>query len=463
MIIQTWTGAHVRALSAALRWTQEHFADRTGIPIATVKKWHRLRAKITLRASSAADMDTLLKTLDEEQLERFRTALAKYFMAAEGPIIASTGDAETREIPVEVWEDEDDVNRRQLATTVGGVSLAAAGYPIFRRLPNTQVGASDVADLMAVVDRFVHQDQQIGGNTLVEAAQRQLAQAKWMLETCEFSDDVAARFTSAVGNMAVRAGWLAYDADHQNVARQSYSEAIALATIAHDDELTIHACVNSAMQAIHLSRRLSTDGRPLGSARHALRLLSRARDLTHGVPPGRIHSLIGMREAIAYAALGDESGFRRAIAGAEREMDQAAEYEPITQCPTWLRFMSHTEVTFHEAIGLTYLALSDPHRSDHTKLSAAVNLSALVTQQQDSPRNAVASRAGYASNLALVGDTAGALEQANLVLTQLEGPISSTRVLRSLHPVRMLPDKTSNFDDFSCRFDDLIRRAGVAS
>src|SRR5205823_4970877 len=100
--------------------------------------------------------------------------------------------------------------------------------------------------------------------------------------------------------------------------------------------LTAHTCLNMAMQVIYSSRH------GYGSPHYALALITRASDLTHRLPSGRMHSLVAAREAVVHAALGDRTGFTRAITRAWREMDRAAEHESITDCPVWLRFMTHT-------------------------------------------------------------------------------------------------------------------------
>jgi hypothetical protein len=61
-----------------------------------------------------------------------------------------------------------------------------------------------------------------------------------------------------------------------------------------------------------------------GHAREALWLADMAETVTRHEPSPRLHTLIALRQASAYAALGDTSAFRAAIGRARRELDRGA-------------------------------------------------------------------------------------------------------------------------------------------
>lgn len=72
MTVSRWTSTEVRALrSAALRETQEEFAERAGYTLATIKKWHRATWDKPVRGRSAEVLDTMLRALDDDRRARF--------------------------------------------------------------------------------------------------------------------------------------------------------------------------------------------------------------------------------------------------------------------------------------------------------------------------------------------------------------------------------------------------------
>lgn len=78
MIVTNWTGIEVKALRiAALRLTQEAFAEQLGYQAVTVRKWERAHDTRPVRGKSALDLDTELARLNEDQAERFRAAVAE--------------------------------------------------------------------------------------------------------------------------------------------------------------------------------------------------------------------------------------------------------------------------------------------------------------------------------------------------------------------------------------------------
>ncbi|MFJ9370519.1 helix-turn-helix domain-containing protein [Nocardia sp. NPDC101769] len=431
MIVGKWTRTEVLALRIdALRMTQEELAERTGFKAPTVRKWEKATDARPVRGDSAGALDTLLARLDDDQRARFRAALNT------GPVStvnAGFGTTEPDTLAIdgsERGEVNGEVKRREFGILLGATLLASGSRTL---------GVADAKRVSRAVAEFALQDQQIGGASLVEMAVRELETAKELIEMCSFSDSAGKEFASAAGNLATIAGWLAYDADQHQLARRCYSDAFSLANQAGDDELTAHVCVGAAHQAITLARR------DLGNPHRALSLVSRARELTHGVPPGRIHALIATRAAQAYGVLGDRVGFGRAISTAWRELDFALEHEPPEECATWLHFVTSTEVRCHEARG----------HSDLGNLAKAAELHSDLALEQAGTRNAVNYRAGLAAALADIGDVQGAISVGTPALEQLR-EVSSTRTLRLLDPVRsaVQPDSV-----FAMQFDDLASKA----
>ncbi|WP_282775782.1 hypothetical protein [Nocardia sp. CC201C] len=446
MIVSKWTATEVKTLrKVALRMTQAQFADDLGWDVKTIQKWEQ-RATVDrpVVGESAESLDTALARLDPVQLERFRLALAAAPRVADGhpgrdgiePVGAVSESPSAGELGMYAWEVDDDVRRREFG------KLAALGAVTMLAGEHDRLGASDVRRLLHGVDTLEHEDQLSGGAALVDFAVEQLARAKHKLDTCAYDTATGDAFTSATGQLAVLAGWLAYDADRHPLARRCYADALALGTEADDADLIAHTCLYAANQSIALSRAGA------GSPYHALKLVHRARDLMRGRPPGRIHALIAIREAQAYGVVGDHTAFGRTLATAWREMDAAAQYEPIDECPQWLRFVSHSEIAGHEARGY----------GDLGETSRSVELYSAAAAEQTSPRNAMNLHAWSAASRAQVGDVTGAVAEGLPVLASL-GEVSSTRTLRVLEPVRRTVEPLAVGSEFCGRFDALAQKA----
>ncbi|MFC3966485.1 hypothetical protein [Nocardia jiangsuensis] len=322
-------------------------------------------------------------------------------------------------------------------------AFMAAGLPAWNQPGVTRIGAEDVQRLVRAAAELEAADQQVGGAPLVDTAVAGLDRALALLSTGAYSDATGRALMSATGELAVQAGFLAYDANRHDLARRCYSDSFALASAADDAGLTVHACLNAANQAIALARQNR------GSPSYALTLVSRASDLVRGQAPGRVHALVAARQAQAYGVAGDRLGFGRAIATAWRELDAAVNFEPVDDCPQWLRFVNAAELHQHEArgfgdIGDTAQALA---RYDLTCAEAA------------SPRNAANARAWRAATRAENGDTRGALEDGVEVLGLLEASVASPRTREVLGPVRAVARDASGGDEFAIRFDALTTTA----
>lgn len=429
MTVSRWTAVGVRALrTAALRETQEQFAERSGFFLPTIRKWHRATWEKPVRGQSAEALDTMLRELDEEQRARFDTEIA-----AVGEPVSRSTVGQPSKLGLYAWEVSTDVRRREfgkLAATAAAVT--AVGWDFGER-----VGMADAQRLLASVDALEAQDQASGSGELVAFAVEQLARAKHTLDTGSYDGGTGDAFASVTGQLAVLTGWLAYDSGMQPLARRCYTDALALATEAGDEDLTACACLYAANQSIALTRA------DRGGAHHGLKLIDRARSLMRGRAPGRIHALIAVREAQTRGLVGDRDRFGRAIATAWREIEHARQYEPIEECPQWLRFVTDSEIRGHEARGW----------HDVGESARALALFDTAMREKSGQRNAAQLQAWAAATHADIGDTSTAIDMGSPVLDRLE-TIASIRTLDVLRPVRSATD-TPLGAEFRDRFDAL--------
>ncbi|MEU2123811.1 helix-turn-helix domain-containing protein [Nocardia niwae] len=444
MIVSKWTKVEVKALRlAALRLTQEQFAERVGFTTATIRKWERATYAKPVRNESAEALDTELARLTDEQRARFRAEINSVHEATVPLVHPRFAGIPSASLVIDrhdsAPEVEDIVKRREF-----GMLLSAAFFAAGGDRPPARLGIADAQRLDALAAEFGRREQVVGGAALVSDAVQGLEAAKHLLDTCAFSEPAGRAFTSAAGELATIAGWLAYDADMYPLARSCYADAFALASQAGDDELTVHVCLNAAQMA--LSRQRTGEANP----HRALALADRARALTRGHAPGRVHALIATREAQAYGILGERMAFGKSMATAWRELDFALDHESREDCPPWLRFVNATEITSHEARGFSHLG--DRARSADLCSGLAVS--------KTSARNSANYRAGSAAALADLGDIGTAVEEGMSVLADLENSVSSTRTLRLLEPVRVVAEGRS--EEFSTRFDELAGRTNTA-
>ncbi|MEU8895611.1 hypothetical protein [Nocardia sp. NPDC048505] len=423
MIVTRWTGLEVRALrEIALRKGLEPFALMAGVGESTVRKWERATQERPVKGESAELLDTVLAKLTDDQLARFRAAMEEAgLMAVSAEPVVSPERGE-----------EAEVKRRQFGFAAGAALLASSFAP-------SDTGLGDARLLAQSASKLEQREQVIGGMTLLEEAVGLLRIAENRIETGTFEERAGREYLSATGTLALIAGWLAYDADMHDLARNCYYEAFSMANQAGNDELTVQSCLYLAHLTIHLGRTGRAD------PHRALNLVSRARDLTRGRPPGRLHALIATREAQAQAVIGDAAAFGKAVATAWRELDFALSHEAADECPYWIRFVTATEVRFQEARGF----------GDLGKVKKSADLSGGLALEHAGARNTANYRAGWAASLVKVGDITGAVEQGLLVLEDLEKSVSSPRTLRELQPVRAAARDSEGFDD---RFDQLVNR-----
>ncbi|MFF2550731.1 helix-turn-helix domain-containing protein [Nocardia sp. NPDC058058] len=442
MVEVEWTAREIRALRTVLKLSVPEFARHVGVSARTLILWES-GATDQPRAASRRLLDSVLLGIEPGQLERFRAALT----ISPLPGISRRDDApRTESVATDrlfdeyglyTWEVDEDVRRRDFGRAVTtGTAMLLMGEP-------TRIGAGDVRRLLGEVDALEREDQRQGGAALVGFGIKQLSRHKQKLETGTYSTVTGSAYASATGELAVLTGWLAYDADQHHLARRCYADAMALGSESGDSDLIAHTCLYAANQSI----ALSAHGK--GSPTRALLHIDRARQLMRGKPPGRIHVLIAIREAQARGILGDRAGFGRAISTAWRELGDADEFEPLPDCPSWLRSVNQAEVRGHEARGWT--RVGEPAK--------AVDLFELAVREDERIRNALNNRACLASARAELGDLSGALRDADPILNDLEHTVTSIRTLKALTPLRKAVTGIPEGAAFSRRFDTLTAKA----
>ncbi|MGH4010104.1 MAG: hypothetical protein ACRDTH_18445 [Pseudonocardiaceae bacterium] len=356
---------------------------------------------------------------------------------ARSAIVSPPDSPETAVVGTAHSEDDADMNRRGFLRGTAGTAAVIACSGAAAAIPG-KVDPAHIRDLSASVDELYAKDQRVGGAALASAAMAQYRLVRQMLDEADYDESTGRQLMSMAGELAVCVGWLSYDGDDQVRARELYSEAFFLADQAGDTGLTVKAVEKMSLQ----STRTASKRGNRGFAREAVRLSARAIELARYDASSRLHALLAGREAIAHAALGDSHSFDAAIIRAKREIDRTGLGEDEA---VWLRFVTVSEITVHEAKGRAYLGDLD---------TASMLYRASLEEPGLSPRNHVNYHAQLAATIAARGDAAEAISEGWAVLPVLENQVASPRTIATLRPVRQVAQDRKD-DEFCARYDAL--------
>jgi hypothetical protein len=392
-----------------------------------VEGWSQSLVSLTERGlrDTLYDIRKLLAFADAVSMPR--TALL--------PLILGQPDATLEsDSTVALWGvDIVDLGRREFTTLAGGL-VASAVLPAPAR-----VDGAHVRYLQSTLTRLRTQDHTVGGGALLPQALRHFAHARRILDESDHTAAIGRELLVVTADLGSQSAWLAYDANDQPLARQLYREAALLADSADASEQRVHAYVNMAQQCTHLA---SVTGRQ-GFAREALRFVNCATDAARHEPSPALHALISLRQALAYAQLGDDIAFRSAITTARRELDRG----PHETDPTWANFVRHSEITSYEATGKA--RLGSPGQ-------AAKLYHVVLDDTARSSRDQACHRASLAGILVQAGDLDQAISHSLMVLPDLGTTLTSGRVLHRLRPVREAAG-AAGAAEFCDRFDTVAR------
>nr|WP_228555999.1 hypothetical protein [Catenulispora pinisilvae] len=263
--------------------------------------------------------------------------------------------------------------------------------------PAGRVTAEEMDRLEETTRLFRSWDAQCGGGLRRMAVVGQLHEVTELLRD-NYAPSLAERLFRTAAELALLAGWMAYDIGMQPSAQRYFVLALHAAREAGDTPLGAHVLATMARQMIHINR-----------AQDALELVHLAQYGSHGTTTARVQSLLAAMEARAYANLGDSDNCRRAIAAAEDlfpgdEVDRSRSGDP-----TWAAFFTEAELSGENGHSFRDLAYRYPqlteqaaknidravelHSADEAYLrSRALNVVGMATVrlQQREPEAAVA-------------------------------------------------------------------------
>lgn len=255
------------------------------------------------------------------------------------------------------------LNAKIAAVAVGGPLGEQTGRILDstgRILAPVRVGDADVAAVEQAAMMCTDLDLRLGGAVCDQQARALLRWAVGLLAS-EASERVSARLHAAIGALAQRGGWAAFDADSHDVARSLLTVALFAAARADDADLRAHVLADLAAQHNYL-----------GYPEDCLQVV-RFGEVDERVGP-RVRAVLYGVKARACAVRGEVDRCRRQIGMAE---DAHAEAERVAVADGWLATVG-TDAHLFAATGHAAAALARRLGTDRARADAQERLGRAV-------------------------------------------------------------------------------------
>lgn len=328
-------------------------------------------------------------------------------------VVARAGEEQQASPAVRSGQEvtEDPMRRRTFlrwgVVTTAGAGLAGPG------VGGGKVGSPDVERLQRAFARLVRLDQRHGGETLWRAAADHVNEAHLKLEHGTYTEAVGQQLLRTTARLQKLTGWLAFDAGQQAVARNCFTDALALARQSGDAETETFALAQLAFQSI-----------TLGQPREGLRFAVTAEQATASLrEPSVLPAIPYLRQARASALVGDTHASDQAITQARTVLDRHGD-EPTEE---WLAFLNHSEIDRTEAS--CAMDLGRASRAEALLEPAVAGLGDRFV------RNRAAGHVQLARARLDRKEVDGAVEAAHAALDDLAGDVTSWRVTSRLDAV----------------------------
>jgi transcriptional regulator with XRE-family HTH domain len=294
---------------------------------------------------------------------------------------------------------------------------------------NAHVRDADVARLRIARVQLKRLDDTLGGGAAYPLAHAYVENEASPLLNGSYNSEVGVDLLAAVAELYLDLGWMAYDADQQNRARQHMLDSLGLSRTAHGRS-TFGGRVLTALshQALYLRR-----------PREALDLVRAARAGTTELVTPSVTAMFAAMEACALAAVGDGKQCESSLATAETALAKRTDGGD----PSWLDF-DQGGLWGHAA--RAYRDLGRPRRA------RAFAEDAVMACRADHSRTRAQRNAILASALAKLGEFEEAAEVGRRVVTDA-WQLRSCHVLRDVSELLGLlgaADGSSGFTEQAC-------------
>jgi tetratricopeptide (TPR) repeat protein len=264
-----------------------------------------------------------------------------------------------------------DMRRGAYNAAIGALAIGGhLGEPVSRLIDSTgrpvtptPPDETDVEQLEALVTVLTALDLRHGGGLTSQIGKALLRWAVVMLDTAGMSQPTRARLTAAIGALAARAGWAAFDVAAHEAARSLFRLALSTAARAGQPNLRAHVLADVAAQH-----------NQLGYHHDALAIIRLGEGDERVAPPVRM--LLHTVKARVYAALGEADQTARQIDHAETIYANPAQH---TDPADWTNTLLHPghlyAATGHAMATLAHHTGTQAHTQDaRRRLAQAVDV-----------------------------------------------------------------------------------------
>ncbi|WFE33096.1 helix-turn-helix transcriptional regulator [Micromonospora sp. WMMD975] len=424
-----------RHLGRAIRAYRNHpYQGRSPLPQSAVAGWLGITQAQLSRVENGPPIVHLDRLIHWARLLRIPSPYLWFSLPDQPPAMQSTDAERPDHEPVATLETAGTANppipadaatpasergggttdRRQFHALAALAGIAATGFHDLLSGPvdaPRSVGMEQVRYAGSLVEQLRQADAVAGADQLYDIAVRVHSRLSSWATTATYSREVGDALQTALADLAIETAWLAIDSDRRPLARPYLNEAITRARIADDPRMEVRAFAQLAL--------LVRDDHP-GESLHSAEAAVRA-SAGWGTP--RLATLLHLRTARTYAALGDAGGFSRAMTKARREFERGASEDDMP----FLHFVTAQEVQGIE--GLSYLAMGRADRAADAFRAITENIPPALR------RNRIYYTVQLADAQCRLGDVNEAARTAMDVLPELD-QVSSGRVWRHLAQVR---------------------------
>ncbi|MGH3613373.1 MAG: XRE family transcriptional regulator [Pseudonocardia sp.] len=198
---------------------------------------------------------------------------------------------------------------------------------------STRLEADAIASIREYIKQVVALDNQFGGTDLAPLATRFFKSVHRQLGEGLYEPSIRADLIAAAGELAEVTGWLAYDADRQDLVRRMNQESLYFTRMVGDKAIELLTLQNSSMQAGFL-------GRPAEALDIAESVLTGPYKLS-----SRLRSLFLIRKARALAQGGDGAAVKLIDEARRLHSDGLASSDP-----NWTWWIDERELSWHHAM-----------------------------------------------------------------------------------------------------------------
>jgi transcriptional regulator with XRE-family HTH domain len=324
------TGAPIRHLDTLCHWVRV-------LRIPAELLWFRLPPEEALAGRDSPEARPAADTRREEP-------------AADPVLAAPWNHRGTVEAAVVLSGGDDRVKRRVLLALTGPALTAPAHQwlvhepePLVSGLVGRRVSGKLVGRLTAMVAELRRMDDVAGGGSVLPMAQQTFAWVAGLLDRARYDERTGRGLHVALAELGQLCGWSAYDDGHHGLAQRYFVVGLRAAHSADDRPLGAHILATMAFQAA---------GR---QPAQAVTLIETALAGTRGQATPALLAELHIRQAQAFATLGDSSACTAALSQARTQVEQLKPDDD----PPWLYWLDPVAVTGNAGSCLLQLGQAD--------------------------------------------------------------------------------------------------------